>query len=254
VIQIRSLTKTFKGQTVLNDLSLDVPEGRITVVIGPSGTGKSVLLKHILGLIKPDSGSILIDGHDITAMNELQLKEVRSQFGVCFQDAALFDSMNVGENVGFPFAMHTDYPPERIRQEVDRLLTEVGLSGIETKMPSQISGGMRKRVGLARALAMKPRFILFDEPTTGLDPVMSNAINMLVRAVQERTHATSLVISHDIKGAYSIADYMAMLYRGRIVFEGTPEDFRTTDDPLVRQFTQGSVEGPINPINPVSGD
>ncbi|HNY64550.1 MAG TPA: ABC transporter ATP-binding protein [Deltaproteobacteria bacterium] len=254
MIQIRSLTKTFKGQTVLNDLSLDVPEGRITVVIGPSGTGKSVLLKHILGLIKPDSGSILIDGHDITAMNELQLKEVRSQFGVCFQDAALFDSMNVGENVGFPFAMHTDYPPERIRQEVDRLLTEVGLSGIETKMPSQISGGMRKRVGLARALAMKPRFILFDEPTTGLDPVMSNAINMLVRAVQERTHATSLVISHDIKGAYSIADYMAMLYRGRIVFEGTPEDFRTTDDPLVRQFTQGSVEGPINPINPVSGD
>jgi phospholipid/cholesterol/gamma-HCH transport system ATP-binding protein len=253
MIQIRSLTKSFKGQKVLDDLCLDVPEGKITVIIGPSGTGKSVLLKHILGLIKPDAGSILIEGSDITAMDEVQLNGVRQQFGVCFQDAALFDSMSVGENVGFPFTMHTDYPPDRIRVEVDLLLTEVGLSGVESKMPSQISGGMRKRVGLARALAMKPRFILFDEPTTGLDPVMSNAINVLIRAVQDRTCATSLVISHDIEGAYSLADYMAMLYRGKIVFEGTPEDFRTTTDPLVRQFTQGSVEGPINPINPLNG-
>ena len=161
MIQIRSLTKTFKGQTVLNDLSLDVPEGRITVVIGPSGTGKSVLLKHILGLIKPDSGSILIDGHDITAMNELQLKEVRSQFGVCFQDAALFDSMNVGENVGFPFAMHTDYPPGGS----DGRWTgshRVGLSGIETKMPSQISGACAG--GARTGPGHEAGFILFDEP------------------------------------------------------------------------------------------
>jgi phospholipid/cholesterol/gamma-HCH transport system ATP-binding protein len=253
MIQIRSLTKSFKGQKVLDDLSMDIPEGKITVVIGPSGTGKSVLLKHILGLLKPDSGSILINGHDITAMNEVQLNGVRQQFGVCFQDAALFDSMNVGENVGFPFVIHTDFPKDKITREVDSLLTEVGLSGIEPKMPSQISGGMRKRVGLARALAMRPRFILFDEPTTGLDPVMSNAINMLIKHIQERTSATSLVISHDIEGAYAIADYMAMLYRGKIVYDGTPEDFKTSADPLVKQFTNGWVEGPINPINPMNG-
>lgn len=252
MIQIRSLTKTFKGQRVLDGLDLDVPEGKITVVIGPSGTGKSVLLKHILGLIRPDSGTIAIDGRDITAMDELQLNGVRQQFGVCFQDAALFDSMSVGENVGFPFVIHTEFDRERIDREVEALLTEVGLAGIEAKMPSQISGGMRKRVGLARALAMRPRFILFDEPTTGLDPVMSNAISKLIRQVHDRTCATSLVISHDIEGAYSIADNMAMIYRGGIVFEGTPDDFRGADDPLVQQFVNGLVEGPINPINPVN--
>ncbi len=252
MIQIRSLTKAFKGQRVLDGLSMDVPDGKITVVIGPSGTGKSVLLKHILGLIKPDSGSILIDGADITAMDDLALNGVRKQFGVCFQDAALFDSMSVGGNVGFPFAIHTEFDQERIDREVDALLTEVGLAGIEAKMPSQISGGMRKRVGLARALAMRPRFILFDEPTTGLDPVMSNAISKLIRQVHERTCATSLVISHDIEGAYSIADNMAMIYRGGIVFEGTPDDFRGADDPLVQQFVNGLIEGPINPINPVN--
>ncbi len=252
MIQIRSLTKAFKGQRVLDGLSMDVPDGKITVVIGPSGTGKSVLLKHILGLIKPDSGSILIDGADITAMDDLALNGVRKQFGVCFQDAALFDSMSVGENVGFPFVIHTEFDRERIDHEVEALLTEVGLAGIEAKMPSQISGGMRKRVGLARALAMRPRFILFDEPTTGLDPVMSNAISKLIRQVHDRTCATSLVISHDIEGAYSIADNMAMIYRGGIVFEGTPDDFRGADDPLVQQFVNGLVEGPINPINPVN--
>ena len=252
MIQIRSLTKAFKGQRVLDGLSIDVPDGKITVVIGPSGTGKSVLLKHILGLIKPDSGSILIDGADITAMDDLALNGVRKQFGVCFQDAALFYSMSVGENVGFPFVIHTEFDRERIDHEVEALLTEVGLAGIEAKMPSQISGGMRKRVGLARALAMRPRFILFDEPTTGLDPVMSNAISKLIRQVHDRTCATSLVISHDIEGAYSIADNMAMIYRGGIVFEGTPDDFRGADDPLVQQFVNGLVEGPINPINPVN--
>lgn len=254
MIQIRSLTKAFKGQRVLDGLSMDVPEGKITVVIGPSGTGKSVLLKHILGLIKPDSGSILIDGADITTMDDLALNGVRKQFGVCFQDAALFDSMSVGENVGFPFVIHTEFEKDRIDREVDALLTEVGLAGIEAKMPSQISGGMRKRVGLARALAMRPRFILFDEPTTGLDPVMSNAINKLIRQVHDRTCATSLVISHDIEGAYSLADHMAMIYRGGIVFEGTPDDFRGAGDPLVQQFVNGLVEGPINPINPLNSE
>ncbi len=248
MIAIRSLFKSFNGQKVLNDLDLDIPESKITVVIGPSGTGKSVLLKHIVGLIKPDSGSIMIDGMDITGMDEVELNKVRKYFGVCFQDAALFDSMNVGENVGFPFVIHTDYSKEKIRHVVAELLKEVGLSGAEEKMPSQLSGGMKKRVGLARALAMNPKCLLFDEPTSGLDPVISRAIDMLIRQVQKRTGATSLVISHDIEGAFNLADYMAMIYRGRIVFKGSPEDFKNTEDPLVKQFIHGYVEGPINPI------
>jgi phospholipid/cholesterol/gamma-HCH transport system ATP-binding protein len=248
MIRIRSLNKSFKGQRVFADLDLDVPEGKVTVIIGPSGTGKSVLMKHILGLIKPDSGDISVNGRKITAMREIELGEVRKEFGVCFQDAALFDSMNVGENVGFPYTIYTKLSREKIRLEVARLLRDVGLSGIEEKMPSQLSGGMRKRVGLARALAMNPKYILFDEPTSGLDPIISRAINMLICDVQEKTGATCLVISHDIQGALEMADYMAMLYQGRIVFEGAPEKFRSTDDPLITQYLNGGVEGPISPI------
>ena len=218
------------------------------LLIGPTGTGKSVLLKHILGLIKPDSGQILIDGQDISTLDGVALNEVRKKFGVCFQDAALFDSMNVAENIGFPFAMHTHLTKDEIALEVANLLKEVGLSGIESKMPSQLSGGMRKRVGLARALAMNPKILLFDEPTTGLDPVMTSAINTLIRDVQHKSQATSLVISHDIEGAFELADYMAMIFQGRIVFEGKPEEFKHTTDPLVRQFVEGKMEGPINPI------
>ncbi|MDT8273419.1 MAG: ATP-binding cassette domain-containing protein, partial [Desulfomonilia bacterium] len=172
----------------------------------------------------------------------------RKHIGVCFQDAALFDSMSVGENIGFPFAMHTKLSREQISHEVAELLREVGLSGIEAKMPSQLSGGMRKRVGLARALAMNPRVLLFDEPTTGLDPVMTSAINDLIRKVQAKSRATCLVISHDIQGAFALADHMAMIFDGRIVFEGAPEEFQQTQDPLVRQFLEGRLEGPINPI------
>ena len=248
MIEIKELTKTFKGQTVLDKLCLSLPQNKVTVIIGPTGTGKSVLLKHILGLIKPDSGQILIDKRDISTLDEAQLNEVRKDFGVCFQDAALFDSMNVAENVGFPFAMHTNLSKDEIAREVAGLLKEVGLSGIETKMPSQLSGGMRKRVGLARALAMNPKILLFDEPTTGLDPVMTSAINTLIRDVQHRSQATSLVISHDIHGAFALADYMAMIFQGRIVFDGTPEELKHTNDPLVRQFIEGKLEGPINPI------
>ena len=248
MIEIHSLCKSFKGVPVLDDIDLTVPEGKITVIIGPSGTGKSVLLKHILGLIKPDSGKIVFHGNDIAAMDEVALMGIRKHFGVCFQDAALFDSMTVGENVGFPFAMHTDLTGEQVAVQVASLLREVGLTGIEDKMPSQLSGGMRKRVGLARALALSPEVILFDEPTTGLDPVMTTAINTLIKEVQEKTHATSLVISHDIHGAFALADYMAMLFGGRIVHQGTPEEFRDTEDPLVRQFIEGRLQGPINPI------
>jgi phospholipid/cholesterol/gamma-HCH transport system ATP-binding protein len=248
MIDILSLCKSFKGLRVLDHLDLTVPEGKITVIMGPTGTGKSVLLKHVLGLIKPDSGQILFNGQDLVAMNDKELNQIRKNFGVLFQDSALFDSMTVGENVGFPFVMHTDLSEEQTAKEVAFLLREVGLAGIEAMMPAQLSGGMRKRVGLARALAMNPKVILFDEPTTGLDPVMTTAINTLIREIQAKSHATSLVISHDIHGAFGLADHMAMLYEGRIVYHGTPEQFRNVDDPLVRQFIEGRMEGPINPI------
>jgi len=247
-IDIVALEKSFKGVKILDGINLRLPAGMITVIIGPSGTGKSVLLKQVLGLIKPDAGQILIGGTDIITMNVFALNEVRKNFGVCFQDAALFDSMTVGQNIGFPFQIHTKLPKEEIGERVADLLKEVGLSGIENKMPSQISGGMRKRVGLARAIALNPKVLLFDEPTTGLDPVMSNAINVLIRDVQRKTKATSLVISHDIQGALYLADYMAMLYQGKIVFAGEPFNFMETHDPLVRQFMEGGIEGPINPI------
>jgi len=247
-IDIVALEKSFKGVKILDGINLRLPAGMITVIIGPSGTGKSVLLKQVLGLIKPDAGQILIEGTDIITMNVFALNEVRKNFGVCFQDAALFDSMTVGQNIGFPFKIHTKLPKEEIGERVADLLKEVGLSGIENKMPSQISGGMRKRVGLARAIALNPKVLLFDEPTTGLDPVMSNAINVLIRDVQRKTKATSLVISHDIQGALYLADYMAMLYQGKIVFAGEPFNFMETHDPLVRQFMEGGIEGPINPI------
>jgi len=247
-IDIVGLHKSFRSTKVLDGIDLKLPEGRITVVIGPSGTGKSVLLKHVLGLIRPGSGHINIDGRDITAMDDFELNEVRKNFGVCFQDAALFDSMTVGENIGFPFKVHTRLTHDEIMERVRDLLREVGLSGIEQKMPSQISGGMRKRVGLARAIALGPQVLLFDEPTTGLDPVMSNAINALIREVQRKTGATSLVISHDIQGALYLADFMVMLYQGRVAFSGVPEEFQQTSDPLVRQFMEGGIEGPINPI------
>jgi phospholipid/cholesterol/gamma-HCH transport system ATP-binding protein len=247
-IDIVALEKSFKGVKILDGINLRLPAGMITVIIGPSGTGKSVLLKQVLGLIKPDAGQILIGGTDIITMNVFDLNEVRKNFGVCFQDAALFDSMTVGQNIGFPFKVHTKLPKEEIGERVADLLKEVGLSGIENKMPSQISGGMRKRVGLARAIALNPKVLLFDEPTTGLDPVMSNAINVLIRDVQRKTKATSLVISHDIQGALYLADYMAMLYQGKIVFAGEPFNFMETQDPLVRQFMEGGIEGPINPI------
>ena len=247
-IEINGLKKSFKGQKILDGVDLIIPEGKTTVIIGPSGTGKSVMIKHILGLIKPDGGEILINSKDVTKMDDIELNEIRKNFGVCFQDAALFDSMSVGENVGFPYKVHTKMTAEKINENVAELLKEVGLSGIQAKLPSQLSGGMRKRVGLARALAMDPKILLFDEPTTGLDPVMSNAINILIREVQKKTKATSLVISHDIHGALMMADFMAMLYKGKVVFTGGPEDFIDTKDPLIRQYMEGGIEGPINPI------
>lgn len=245
IIELKDLHKSFKRQKVLDGLSLAVPRGTITVIIGRSGSGKSVLLKHIIGLIKPDRGQVLVDGQDITGMNDHELNDLRRRFGMLFQDAALFDSMNVGANVAFPLREHTRLGEREIRQAVAEKLAMVGLAGVEEKMPNELSGGMRKRAGLARAMALAPEIILYDEPTTGLDPLLTDAINRLIKQTNQRLGITSVVISHDIAGAFAMADQIAMLYQGRIIAAGPPEEIKASADPVVEQFIRGRAEGPI---------
>jgi phospholipid/cholesterol/gamma-HCH transport system ATP-binding protein len=229
-------------------VDLDVEKGETVVVLGPSGTGKSVLLKHIIGLMKPDAGSIKVNGDEVVGMSENDLNHLRRKFGMLFQGAALFDSMTVGENVGLGLVEHEELPPDEVRRIVAERLEWVGLKGGEAMKPASLSGGMRKRVGLARALAMDPEFILYDEPTTGLDPIMADAINSLIRELQRRLGVTSVVVTHEMKSAYVVGDRLAMLYQGKIVFMGTPEDIRSSRDPMVHQFIEGSSEGPIQPV------
>lgn len=245
MIKLVDIHKSFGKQKVLDGLNLNIDAGKTTVIIGRSGGGKSVLLKHIIGLIKPDSGQVLIDESDITRLSEKDLNEVRKKFGMLFQEAALFDSMTVGENVAFPLREQTKLKDEEIRQIVADRLRAVGLSGVEEKMPSQLSGGMRKRVGLARAMALHPQIILFDEPTTGLDPVLTEAINQLIIDTQKNFNLTCVVISHDIESIFRIGHKIAMLYEGRIIEYGTPEEIRASDNPVTKQFLSGSAEGPI---------
>jgi len=210
VINLVDIHKSFRNNVVLNGLDLLIEVGKVTVIIGQSGGGKSVLLKHMIGLIRPDKGKVEIDGQDITAFNERQLNEIRKRFGMLFQEAALFDSMTVGQNVAFPLIEHTKLPKSTIREIVSEKLAHVGLRGVEDKMPSELSGGMKKRVGLARAIALEPEIILFDEPTTGLDPIMADAIDQLIVDIQSRLNVTCVVISHDIKGTFKIAHKIAM--------------------------------------------
>lgn len=248
MIEIRGLSRSFGSKRVLDGLDLDVRSGETVVVLGPSGTGKSVLLKHILGLMMPDAGSIRVDGEEIVGRRESELYEVRQKFGMLFQGAALFDSMTVGENVALPLREHSDLGDAEIRERVLDHLELVGLKGVEDMKPSSLSGGMRKRVGLARAIVMDPEFILYDEPTTGLDPIMSDVIDRLIRSVQKRLGVTSVVVTHDLKSAFTVADRLAMLLGGRIVWEGTPDEMRASADPTVRQFMLGTSEGPIQPV------
>jgi phospholipid/cholesterol/gamma-HCH transport system ATP-binding protein len=248
MIQIRGLKKRLGHKQVLDGIDLDIQKGETLVVLGPSGTGKSVLLKHIIGLMQPDSGSIQVDGEEIVGMKEHDLDEMRKRFGMLFQGAALFDSMTVGDNVGLGLREHQRLSDKIVRQRVAERLEWVGLRGVEDMKPASLSGGMRKRAGLARAIAMDPQFILYDEPTTGLDPVMSDVINQLIRGLQRRLGVTSVVVTHDLTSAYTVGDRMAMLYGGKVVFSGTVEDVRTTRDPLMRQFIEGSSEGPIQPV------
>ena len=245
MIRLIDVHKSFGKQKVLDGLNLEIEDGKTTVIIGKSGGGKSVLLKHIIGLLKPDSGKVLIDDVDIAKLNDKELNEVRKKFGMLFQDAALFDSMNVGENVAFPLREHTKKKEKEIEEIVRERLNAVGLSGVENKMPSELSGGMRKRVGLARAVAMLPQIVLFDEPTTGLDPIMTEAINELIISTQKNFNLTCIVISHDIQSIFEVGHKIAMLYDGKIVEYGTPEEIRKSDNPVLTQFLSGSLDGPI---------
>jgi phospholipid/cholesterol/gamma-HCH transport system ATP-binding protein len=245
IIELIDVHKAFDGLKVLDGLNLQIKTGQITVIIGQSGGGKSVLLKHMIGLIRPDQGETLVEGVDIARLNDRQLNDVRKNFGMLFQAAALFDSMNVGENVAFPLREHTRLKSDEIEEIVESKLRQVGLKDVSHKMPSELSGGMQKRVGLARAVALDPKIILFDEPTTGLDPVTADAIDRLIVDTQRRTNATCVVISHDIESTFKIADTVAMLYRGEIVEIGKPETVKSSDNLVLQQFIQGKAHGPI---------
>ncbi len=245
MIKLVDVHKSFNGQKVLDGLDLEIETGKITVIIGRSGGGKSVLLKHIIGLIRPDRGEVLVDGVDITRLNDRRLNDIRKNFGMLFQDAALFDSMTVGENVAFPLNEHTRLKRRQIDEIVRQKLLQVGLRDVAYKMPSELSGGMRKRVGLARAMALDPKVILFDEPTTGLDPITADAIDRLIVDTQKHTKATCVAISHDIESTFKIADAVAMIYHGKIIVSGTPDAVKASEVPALQQFIQRKAEGPI---------
>ncbi len=248
MVSVENLVKSFGKQKVLDNLNLNCERAKTTVIIGKSGEGKSVLLKHIIRLLEPDEGKIVVDGEDITHAGERRLNDVRKKFGMLFQDAALLDSMSVGENVGFPLEEHTDMPHSEIRDKVEENLRMVGLRDVQKKFPSQLSGGMRKRVGLARAIITRPKIILFDEPTTGLDPIMTDVIDSLIADLQSELLTTNIVISHDIKASFKLGHKIAMLYKGRIIVEGPPDEVLANDDPALRQFLEGRKEGPIEVI------
>ena len=245
MIEIRGLKKRLGEKQVLDGVDLEVKTGETMLVMGRSGTGKSVLLKHIIGLMRPDAGSVEIDGVVLTGLDERGLGEVRRKFGMLFQGAALFDSLSVGENVALPLREHTRMKEAEIRQRVAERLEWVGLEGVEEMKPASLSGGMKKRVGLARAIVMDPRYVLYDEPTTGLDPIMADVIDQLIRSLQKRLGVTSVVVTHDMQSAFKVADRMALLHEGRVVFLGSAQDVRTTPDPMVRQFVEGTSTGPI---------
>ncbi|MEW6672570.1 MAG: ABC transporter ATP-binding protein [Thermodesulfobacteriota bacterium] len=241
MIELIKVCKSFNQQKVLDNLDLMIAPEKITVIIGQSGGGKSVLLKHIIALTRPDSGEIFVDGIDITKLNDKLLNETRKKFGMLFQEAALFDSMNVGDNVAFPLREHTKLSKKKIEEIVQTKLLQVGLTDVTRKMPAELSGGMRKRVGLARALALDPKIILFDEPTTGLDPIMCDAIDNLIISTQRHTNATCVVISHDIESTFKIAHQVAMLYNGKIIEIGTPDEIKQSNNPIVKQFVGGKA-------------
>ncbi len=242
MIQIKNLYKSFDDQKVLEGVSLEIPTGTITVILGRSGGGKSVLMKHIIGLLHADAGQVLVDGTDLMKLSDTNLNEFRKRFGMLFQNAALFDSLNVFDNVAFPLREHSKLSEEEIAKVVREKLDLVGLKKVDYKMSSELSGGMRKRVGLARAIALSPKILLYDEPTTGLDPLMTDSVNQLILETQRNLHVTSVIISHDIESTFALADKVAMLHEGKIVEQGPPSQFRKSENPFVRQFIEGRSE------------
>ena len=245
MIDITNLHKSFGSQQVLRGVNLTVEKGESMTVIGGSGSGKSVLIKHIIGLLFPDKGQVKVAGQVLNALDEEGLNEIRKKFGMLFQGAALFDSLSVWENVGFGLKQHTKKTDKEIRAIATAKLALVGLKDVEDKMPVDLSGGMKKRVGLARAIAMDPEIILYDEPTTGLDPITADAINDLILDLRKKLGVTSVAITHDMHSAYKISDRIAMLYKGEILETGTPDEIRSTTNPIVKQFITGSAVGPI---------
>lgn len=244
-IKVDGIEKRFGDNEVLRGTNLTIKKGETVVIIGRSGCGKSVLLKHVIGLLKPDKGRVYVGGTEVTALRQRGLFELRRKFGMLFQGSALFDSLTVWENVGLGLIEHTNLGREEIRSRASEKLALVGLRGVEDVKPAELSGGMKKRVGLARAIAMDPEIILYDEPTTGLDPIMADVINELICRLKNQLTITSVVVTHDMKSAYKVADRIAMLYEGEIIYNGTPEDVRRCGHPVIQQFVEGRAEGPI---------
>jgi len=245
MIRMVNVSKAFGTHRVLRDCSLDVQDGESLTIIGGSGTGKSVMLKLMLGLLKPDRGQIFVDDVEIAKLDENELSETRKKMCYVFQGGALFDSLTVGENVAFGLRQLQKIPAEKIPQTVTETLAMVGLEGIEKLKPSELSGGMRKRVAIARSIAVSPKYLFYDEPTTGLDPIMSDVINDLIISLHKKLGTTSVTITHDMKSAYKISTRIAMLYEGNIIQVDSPENIQKTTNPVVRQFISGSAEGPI---------
>jgi len=242
MIEVRQLQKSFGAQPVLEDVSFQIENGESVVIIGRSGGGKSVLLKHIIGLLQPDAGAVLIDGENIVGMNERQLLRVRRKFGMVFQGAALFDSMTVAENVAFGLRRHEHLTEAEITKRVAATLDMVDLPGTENKNPAELSGGMRKRVGLARAIIYEPQIVLYDEPTTGLDPIVSDSIDQLMIRVRDHLKVTTVVVTHDMRTARRVGQRVLMLHNKKIYASGAPEEFFTSKDPVVRQFVDGVAD------------
>ena len=245
MIELINIHKSFRGQVILDGVNLNIPSGKITVLLGRSGGGKSVTLKHIIGLLKPDEGRVIVDGQDITDLGDSEINQVRKRFGILFQDGALFDSMDVYGNIAFPLRKHTRLSEAEIAERVGHALDAVGLANVEHKLPSELSGGMRKRVGLARAVVNNPDIILYDEPTSGLDPLMTDSINQLIVNTQKKLKLTNFIISHDVDAALRIAHKVAVLYEGKILVEGTPDEIRFSGHPYVQAFVnkrQGEFE------------
>ncbi len=236
MIDIQGVHKSFDDNHVLRGVDLQIVEGCTTVIIGSSGSGKSVLMKHMLGLLRPDRGRVFVDGEEISGLSESGLVRVRSKFGMVFQHSALFDSMSVGENVAFPLREHSKLKENEIRARVAERLALVGLEGVEERYPAELSGGMRKRVGLARAIVLDPKIILYDEPTTGLDPITANSVDEMIMDAQEKLGITSVVISHDIASSFRVGHHVAIIYQGTIVEQGSPRDLRESEHPHVREF------------------